>query len=60
MTDKKAPAGFALLDPFRLTNRIIPAAWRLAAGTIALSVRIPATIVLASVRRVQRARIVRW
>ena len=57
---KKRPSGLDWLDPFTATNLLIRIAWRLTAGTIALAIRVPTSIILAIVRRVQRARIVRW
>ena len=62
MSEKKQRAGLEYLDAWWFTNRVmIPSAWRLAAGTIALSIRIPTSIVLAGARLVQRKRTrIRW
>ena len=57
---KNQPSPFDYLDPFRLTNLTIRILWRVAAGVIAIAVRLVTTIILAIVARVQRFRVTRW
>lgn len=58
MTGKKP--SFDWTNPFAVTNLLIIILWRLAAGIIALTVRLIILIILAIINRVQRARIGRW
>jgi hypothetical protein len=57
---KKQPSSFDYLDPFRLTNLAIRLLWRVAAGVIAIAVRLVTTIILSIVARMQRLRVTRW
>ncbi len=57
---KKQPSPFDYLDPFTLTNLMIRILWRVAAGVIAIAVRLGTTIILAFVGYLRRVRVTRW